>query len=283
MKIKRLFAVLLCVSLVLAVFAGCSKSKGEKYSDEKLIIGYTETAAPILEVGKGGKASGFESKLLKAIFDGIKGDFKSYTFEKVDEGYELEKDGGFFDSKEKEYSAGLLMGVVTTNRGTFNEDYSFTEPILTNRVIALTTKDSDRNGFAEFKGAKVITVSRVAAEALTRNGAIEAVCKSVTAENSIDSALAKLDKGEADIIVTDEFTFMPTKKADNYKIFDGELDKIDYVIACAKYSGWKDAINEAVYELKSEDYGKGDEFTPIVEEFFGYNASSFDWKPSETK
>ena len=280
---KRIFALVLCALLVFATFAGCSKKDKEKYSDEKLIIGYTEAADKILKIGEGGKASGFEADLMKAIFDGIKGDFKSYTFEKVDEGYELEKDGGFFDSKDKEYSAGLLMGVVTTNRGTFNEDYSFTDPIISDRVIAVAAKDSDRKGFAEFKNARVLTVGEVSAEALKKNSQIASVCKSVTPVQKIDDALKQIDSGKADIVVTDEFTFMPTKKADSYKVFDGELDRIDYVIACAKYSGWKDSINEAVYELKSKDYGKGDEFTPIVKKAFGYNASSFDWKPSETK
>ncbi len=280
---KRIFALVLCALLVFATFAGCSKKDKEKYSDEKLIIGYTEAADKILKINEGGKASGFEADLMKAIFDGIKGDFKSYTFEKVDEGYELEKDGGFFDSKDKEYSAGLLMGVVTTNRGTFNEDYSFTDPIISDRVIAVAAKDSDRKGFAEFKNARVLTVGEVSAEALKKNSQIASVCKSVTPVQKIDDALKQIDSGKADIVVTDEFTFMPTKKADSYKVFDGELDRIDYVIACAKYSGWKDSINEAVYELKSKDYGKGDEFTPIVKKAFGYNASSFDWKPSETK
>ena len=280
---KRIFALVLCALLVFATFAGCSKKDKEKYSDEKLIIGYTEAADKILKISEGGKASGFEADLMKAIFDGIKGDFKSYTFEKVDEGYELEKDGGFFDSKDKEYSAGLLMGVVTTNRGTFNEDYSFTDPIISDRVIAVAAKDSDRKGFAEFKNARVLTVGEVSAEALKKNSQIASVCKSVTPVQKIADALKQIDSGKADIVVTDEFTFMPTKKADSYKVFDGELDRIDYVIACAKYSGWKDTINEAIYELKSKDYGEGDEFTPIVKKAFGYNASSFDWKPSETK
>ena len=280
---KRVCSVLLCLALVLALFAGCSGAEKEKYSDTKLIVGYTVSVAPILQVDEGGKATGFEAELFAKIFDSVKGDLKSYTFEKVDEGYTLEKDGGFFDSKNKEYSAGLLLG-VTTNTGTFNEDYSFTDPIITNRVIAVAAKDSTRGGYAEFKGAKVLTVSDVAKTAFEKNAAISGVCKSVAAEKDINAALAKLDSGEADIVVTDEFSFMPTGKADSYKIFDGELDRIDYVIACAKYSGWKDSLNEAIYELKSEDYGKnGDEFTPLVEKAFGYNASSFNWEPKKTK
>ncbi len=280
---KRVFAVLLSLALVLTVFAGCSKGEKEKYSDEKLIIGYTEAVAPLLQVDDKGKVTGFEAELFKKIFDSVKGDLKSYTFEKVDEGYELEKDGGFTDSEGKEYSAGLLLG-ASKNSGTFNEEYSFTEPIITNRIIAVAAKDSERNGFAEFMGAKVVVVGDAADAAFKKNVAISSVCASVSEEQSIDSALGKLDSGEADIVVTDEFTFMPTGKADSYKIFEGELDKIEYVIACAKYSGWKDSLNEAIYELKSEDYGKnGDEFTPLVEKAFGYNASSFDWKPDNTK
>lgn len=280
---KKVFSVLLCLALITLAFAGCSNSDKEKYSDTKLIVGYTEAVAPILEVDENGKATGFEGELFAKIFDSVKGDLKDYTFEKIEEGYTLEKDGGFFDSNDKEYSAGLLLG-VTTNVGTFNEDYSFTDPIITNRVIAVAAKDSDRTGYAEFNNAKVITVSEVAKTAFEKNAAISGVCKSVKAEKDINAALAKLDSGEADIVVTDEFNFMPTGKADSYKIFEGELDRVDYVIACAKYSGWKDSLNEAIYELKSEDYGKnGDEFTPLVEKAFGYNASSFNWEPKKTK
>ena len=280
---KKVFAVLICLALVLTVFAGCSKAEKEKYSDEKLIIGYTEAVAPLLEVDDKGKVTGFESELFKAIFDSVKGDLKSYTFEKVEEGYELEKDGGFTDSEGKIYSAGLLFGSAMNN-GTFNEEYSFTDPIITNRVIALAAKNSERTGYADFMGAKVAVVSETAKTAFEKNSAISSVCASVNAEPSVDSALAKLDSGEVDIVVTDEFSFMPTHKEDSYKIFEGELDRVDYVIACAKYSGWKDSLNEAIYELKSEDYGKnGDEFTPMVEKAFGYNASSFNWEPDNSK
>ena len=270
---KRIITVLLSVMLICLAFSGCSSSEKEKYSDEKLIIGYTEAVSGFLEFDEKGKATGFDAELFKAVFDDVKGDLKSYTFEKVEEGYMLEDDGGFFDSTGKEYSAALLMGGVSKNRGTFNEDYSFTEPIITNRIIAVTAKGSERKNFAEFKDAKVVVLSENAKAAFEKNAAISSVCKSITEEKDIETALSYLEFGKADILVTDEFSFNKSDRAKNYTVMENELDTIEYVIACAKHSGWKDSINEAIKELKDPEYGDGDGFTPLVEKYFGYNAS----------
>lgn len=274
---KRLFAVVLSVVMIAACFAGCSSTENEKYNDSVLIIGYTESAAPFLEVDKNGKATGFSADLWSAIFDTVKGDLKSYVFEQVEEGYELEKDGGFKDSTGKEYSAGLLMGAVSKNSGEFNETYSFSEPIITNRVIGITAKDSKIKNYANFEGARVIVVSDAANASFKKQKQIYDACKSVE-EKTIDEALSALDSGKADVVITDEFNLNPTGKADSYTKLKGEIDVYEYVIACAKYSGWKDSINEAIRELKDEQYGDGNDFTPIVEKYFGYDASSFDYK-----
>jgi ABC-type amino acid transport substrate-binding protein len=106
---------------------------------------------------------------------------------------------------------------------------------------------------------------------------------SVSEAATADEALSALDAGTADAVIIDEFTFCPSEKAEAYTVLDGELDTIEYVIACAKYSGWKDSINNAIYELKSPDYNDSDDFTPLVEQYFGYNASSFDFQPKQTK
>ena len=278
---KKYISILLSVLIIVTIFAGCSSNKKEKYTDEKLIIGYTEATEPFLKIDENGKATGFDADLFKAIFDDVKGDLKSYTFEKVDEGYTLEDDGGFFDSTGKEYSAGLLMGGVSKNRGTFNEDYSFTEPIITNRIIAVVPQNSERKTFKDFGKARVIVVSENAKTAFEENTAISSVCKSVTESDSAEEALGLIDSGKADILVIDEFSFNPLKEAKNYYVMENELDTIEYVIACAKYSGWKDSLNAAIAELKDTEYGDGDGFTPLVEKYFGYYASTFDYKTEE--
>ncbi|MBR1762835.1 MAG: transporter substrate-binding domain-containing protein [Eubacterium sp.] len=270
---KKLISILLSTVLILSLFTACSSNKKEKYSDETLIIGYTEEAAPFLVVDEKGKATGFDAELFAAIFDDVKGDLKKFTFEKVEEGYVLEDDGGFIDSKGKEYSASLLLGGVSKNRGTFNEDYSFTEPIITNRIIAVVKNNSERKTFKDFSGAKVALLSENAKAAFQANSAISSVCKSVTEVKTAKEAFGLLDSGSADILVTDELSFKPEKEAKNYYVMENELDTIEYVFACAKNSGWKDSINEAIKELKDEAYGNGDGFTPLVEKHFGYYAS----------
>lgn len=276
--IKKIGAVLCAVAVIAMCFSGCSNQNAEKYSSDTAIIGYTSEASPFITNVKNGKASGFEADLWEAIFDSVKGDLKNYRFEKVNDGYTLEEDGGFYDSSDREYSACLLFGKVAKDSGTFNKDYSYTEPIISNRVITIVPKGSNIKTYNDIDGAKVAVVGTVAKSALEKNTAIYNRCASVDTI-TLDESTKTLGT-KYDAVVIDELTYCPTDsaKANTYDIIDGELDTIEYVIACAKNSGWKDSINEAIREMKSEKYGDGDEFTPLVEKYFGYNASSFNYQ-----
>lgn len=276
MKItKRVISVALAVLMIAACFAGCSSASKEKYTSESVIIGYTDEVAPFI-MADGDNVTGFAPDLFGAIFDSVKGDLKSYQFEKVEKGYELESDGGFVDSTGKEYSAALLIGAVHKNDGTFNKDYSYTNPIITNRVIAVTAKDSKVKDFASFEGAKVAVVGDVAENALNENATIKNQAASLVKADSFDTVAGELGKAY-DVVVIDEFNFYNngTDAVKDYVVLDKELETIEYVIACAKNSGWMWSLNEAIKELKSDKYGDGDDFTPLVEKYFAYNASSF--------
>lgn len=277
-KSKRIISLVLAIMLIATCFAGCSSTGDEKYSDTTIILGYTAEVAPFIENVKDGQAEGFIPELWATIFDAVKGEAENYRFELVEEGYDLEEDGGFVDSKGKEYSADLLVGAVSKDNGTFNEDYSFTKTIISNRIIAVTSgSTSVVETFNDLAGKNVVVVTDAAETALKKHATIYNGCASVTKADDIVSALTMINNGTADFVVTDEFSYnklSDTEKANTVAI-EGELDTIEYVIACAKYSGWKDTINEAIRELKSEEYGEGDEFTPIVEKHFGYDASPF--------
>ena len=278
---KRIFAVLFSAALIACLFAGCSSNAVNSLSDTTLIIGYTEEMAPFITNVKDGNAEGFIPALWEKIFDDVKGDLKAYRFEQVEEGYMLEDDGGFTDENGKEYSAGLLMGAVSKNSGTFNKEYSFSEPIITNRIIAVTTKGSAIKTWSDFEGARVVATSEAARAAFERNTALYSVCKALTDAAQVEAGLGVIDDGLADVVITDEISFNNYENKDHYTVLEHELDTIEYVIACAKYSGWKDSINTAIYELQSDQYNDADEFTPLVEEYFGYDCSEFNYQPTE--
>lgn len=123
----------------------------------------------------------------------------------------------------------------------------------------------------------VAVCGKTAQTAFGEQKTISDSCK-ITNVDKIDDALKMIENGTADAVITDEFLYMPSGRTNDFKVLDGEIDTIEYVIACAKYSGWYTTINEAIREIKSEDYGDGDEFTPIVKKYFKYNASKFDYK-----
>lgn len=284
-KIKKLFSVVLCTLLLGSMFAGCSGSgskMADTITDETLLIAYTQSNAPFFEISEDGKtASGFEAEIIEKIFDSIKDECKNYKYVKVEEGYRLGEDAAYTDENGKEYIAYIAVGGVQKNSGTHNEDYSFTNSTISNRILTVTKKDSQITDYAKLSGAKVGVVGAQAKAALEKHTAIAGSCKSITDYTDAKAALADLDAGKLDAVVTDEFSYRTLDGTASYTELPGQLDTIEYGFATAKYDRLKEAVNEAIYELKDPKYNDTDEFTPIVEKYFGYNASSFDYVPVE--
>lgn len=284
-KTKNFLSVLLAVTLLATVFAGCSGNQSkiaDVITEETLLIAYTENNAPFFEISADGKtADGFEAEIIKKIFDSIKGECKNYKYVKVEEGYRLGEDIAYTDENGKTYIAYMAIGGLTKNSGTNNEDYSFTNSTISNRIITITAKGSQITNYSNLADSKVGVAGTVAKTAFEKHTAIKAACKDVKDYADIKTALADLDANEIDAVVIDEFNYCTLGNTDKYAEIPGELDTIEYGFATAKYDRLKEDINEAIYELKDPKYNDKDEFTPIVEQFFGYNASSFDYVPVE--
>lgn len=281
--LKKAFAVLLCAVFVTLCFTGCSSAKGETdtIDDKTMVVAYTAEKSKFLYKDKNGNLTGFDVELFKAIFNDVKGDKKTYKFVQVDEGYKVGEDVAYTDKEGNEYIADVMIGGVEKDNGAFNKEYSFTSDIIDNRVIAVTLgKVKDYSSLA---GKNAGVLSDVANAALTNNSAIRSQLKSTNSYTDINAALGDLKSGKTDVLFIDEFDFNVLKDKDSYTVLDGELSKTGYVFAFKKYSDLKETFNRAIYELKSPDYNDKDEMTPIVEKFFGYNASSFDFVPSDKK
>lgn len=280
---KKIFAIALCGILIASAFAGCSKSgEADKITDKTMLIAYTDEVEPFLYKGKNGKLAGFDIDLFKKIYDNVKNDTKNYKFVKVDKDYKVGDDVAYTNKDGDEFIAYTMIGAVQKNVGSVNEDFSFTNDIITNRIITVTKSGNNISDYNDLSGKKLAVVTDIAKAALDKNAAIKNNNKN-TLYPTIEDALSALDNGSVDAVITDEFNFSPLENAEKYQVLNGELDKISYAFMFKKSDWVVENWNEAIYELKSPDYNDKDEFTPMVEKYFGYNASSFDYVPSKTK
>ena len=280
---KKIFAIALCGILIASAFAGCSKSgEADKITDKTMLIAYSDEVEPILYKGKNGKLAGFDIDLFKKIYDNVKNDTKNYEFVKVDKDYKVGDDVAYTNKDGDEFIAYTMIGAVQKNVGSVNEDFSFTNDIITNRIITVTKSGNNISDYNDLSGKKLAVVTDIAKAALDKNATIKNNNKN-TLYPTIEDALSALDNGSVDAVITDEFNFSPLENAEKYQVLNGELDKISYAFMFKKGDWVVENWNEAIYELKSPDYNDKDEFTPMVEKYFGYNASSFDYVPSKTK
>ena len=280
---KKIFASALCGILIASAFAGCSKSgEADKITDKTMLIAYTDEVEPFLYKDKNGKLAGFDIDLFKKIYDNVKNDTKNYEFVKVDKDYKVGDDVAYTNKDGDEFIAYTMIGAVQKNVGSVNEDFSFTNDIITNRIITVTKSGNNISDYNDLSGKKLAVVTDIAKAALDKNSTIKNNNKN-TLYPTIEDALSALDNGSVDAVITDEFNFSPLENAEKYQVLNGELDKISYAFMFKKGDWVVENWNEAIYELKSPDYNDKDEFTPMVEKYFGYNASSFDYVPSKTK
>lgn len=280
---KKIFAIALCGILIASAFAGCSKSgEADKITDKTMLIAYTDEVEPFLYKDKNGKLAGFDIDLFKKIYDNVKNDTKNYEFVKIDKDYKVGDDVAYTNKDGDEFIAYTMIGAVQKNVGSVNEDFSFTNDIITNRIITVTKSGNNISDYNDLSGKKLAVVTDIAKAALDKNATIKNNNKN-TLYPTIEDALSALDNGSVDAVITDEFNFSPLENAEKYQVLNGELDKISYAFMFKKGDWVVENWNEAIYELKSPDYNDKDEFTPMVEKYFGYNASSFDYVPSKTK
>lgn len=283
-SVKKIFALLLSAVIVVLCFAGCSKSGiAEEITDKTMLIAYTAENAPFIYKDEDGNLTGFDVEIMEKIFDNVKNDYSNYQFVQVEEGYKIGEDTAYTDGSGNEYVAYVMIGGLQKDVGSFNEDYTFTESIIDNRIITVTAKDSKIAAYSDMEGAKVGVVTEAAMTALDKNNTIESACASVKEYSSIEDALKALDAGKLTAVVTDEFSFNVLENKDSYAVLNGELETISYVYAFEKYDWIDESYNEAIYQLQSPEYDNADEFTPIVEKYFGYNASNFSFVPTKTK
>ncbi len=268
---KKIISVLLSAMLIACLFAGCSSSERltTEITDDTMIFAYTQENSPFIYKDESGNLAGFDVELVDNTFDSFKGDFKNYAFVQVDEGYLLGEDTCYTDENGKEYSAIVMLGGTQKNVGTANEDYNWSNNIIENNIITVVPSSSAIKTYIDLTGARVAVVSDVAQAALIKNSAISSRFQSSSVFSTADEAFAAVEAGEIDAVVIDDFSFNSFEGKDSYVALNGALDTVEYGFCFAPSNDFSAGFNEAVNEMKSEEYGDGDTLTPLVEKYFG--------------
>ena len=276
---KKIFSLILSVMFIVLCFAGCSAAgEAEEISDKTMLIAYTQENAPFIYTdSESGELTGFDVELFEKIFNNIKNENENYKFIQVEEGYKIGEDAAYVDDEGNEYIAYVMIGGVQKNTGSFNQDYTVTQNVIDNRIITVTAADSKIATYADLQGATAGIVTEQAKTAFDKNAAIKNGLKGLNEYADAKTALDALNNGTVDAVIIDEFSFNVLENKDNYKVLDSELDTISYVYALSKGDWYVDSINEAIHELQSPEYNDADEFTPIVEKYFHYDASNFEY------
>lgn len=283
---KKITCALLCVLLIGSLFAGCSNSNKNEEADEitssTMLVAYTAEKAPFLYKDENGKLTGFDVELFKNAFDSFKGDYKNYEFVQVPEGYKLGEDAAYTDKNGKTYTAMIFIGAMQKNTGTANEDYNWSANIIENRIITAVSADSQIASYKDLKDAKAAVVSDTASTALNNNSSLKNSLALAENYASAQDAFEALKNGSINAVIIDDFSLYAYPDYSEFKIIPGELDRIEYGFAFAKNNDYSAGFNEAVYEMKSPDYGDGDELTPLAEKYFGNSETCvFDFKPEQ--
>lgn len=254
---KRLATMVLVLTTVVALFAGCSSSGSKGADDNKLIIGIDDKFAPM----------GFRDEKNEIV--GFDIDYARAAAEKM--GMEVEFQPIDWKTKESELSSGRIdliwNGYTITDER--KEKVLFTKPYLKNAQVVVTKADSNIHTIAELDGTAVGLQSLSSAADALNSNPIKDKVKSVTefADNVL--ALSDLKFGRVDAVVIDEVVvkYYMSKEEGTFKLLEDALAPEEYGIGVKKGN---EALLEKLQKALDEMNQDGTA-AKISEKWFGEN------------
>lgn len=220
---KRLVTIILVLTAVFSVIAGCSKS-AEKDKDKSLVIGIDDKFAPMGFRDENNEIVGFDIDYAKGAAEKMG---TTVEFQPID-----------WKTKESELSSGRIdliwNGYTITDER--KEKVLFTKPYLKNAQVVVILADSNIAKLDELEG-KVVGLQSLssAADALNANP-IKSKIKTVTEFSDNVLALSDLKSGRLDAVVIDEIVinYYMTKEKETFKLLDESLAPEEYGIGVKK-------------------------------------------------
>ena len=242
---KKFFALVLAVLMVLSMFAGCNTKKGDNdlnlVEDGKLIMSTNAAFPPYESTDDAGNFIGIDIEVAQAIADKL--------------GLELVIDNMEFtaalEAAQKGKADMVMAGVtVTPDRELVME---FSNSYATGIQVVIVPEDSAIASIDDLEGKKIGTQMGTTgylycSDTPEKGGYGE---ENVVAYDNGISAVMALKKGQIDCIVIDNAPAQAfVKENPGLKILETEFAVEDYAIGFAKgNTALKDAVNKALAEL----------------------------------
>lgn len=260
---KRIATIILTITALFAILAGCGSKSEDKEADkssegkEKLVIGIDDKFAPMGFRDEQNNIVGFDIDYATAAAEHMGVDVQ---FQPID-----------WKTKESELSSGridLIWNGYTINE-TRKKQVLFTKPYLKNTQVVVTLADSKIKKLDDLTGKEVgIQSLSSALDALNANP-IKDKIKTVTEFPDNVLALSDLKSGRVDAVIIDEVVikYYMSKEKDTFKLLDESLAPEEYGVGVKK--GNEELLNklQAALDKMNED-GTAAE---ISEKWFGEN------------
>lgn len=263
MKMRKLFAVVLVVALMLCAFAGCGGGEGGEGQEEKttFTIGFDQNFPPMGFVGEDGEFTGFDLELAAEV--AARNDWE-IVYRPIE-----------WDAKDMELSSGTIDCVWNGFTMNGREDkYTFSKPYMENSQIFVVKKSSGITDFASLAG-KVVCVQKdsAALSALNEdaNAALKASFKDLVELADYNTAFMDLEAGAVEVIGMDIVVaaYQIRDKQDEYMILEQPLQAEQYGVGFLLGNEELRDTVQATLDAMQED-GK---FAEISNKWFGRDVS----------
>ncbi len=280
---KRLVSAALAAVMALSMTA-CSSSKtettaadtesaeAESQADEStadeakttdggtLIVGFDQDFPPMGFVGDDGEYTGFDLELAQEVAKRLGLEYKAQPIA--------------WDSKDMELESGnidcIWNGFTITGR---EDDYTWTDPYMSNQQVFVVANDSDINSQADLAGKIVEVQTDSSAEAALKEAPeLTDTFKELLTTADYNTAFMDLEQGAVDAIAMDVIVagYQIQQRNADFKILDDSLSEEEYGV------GFKKGNTELRDKVQStlEEMAEDGTLQEISEKWFGKDVTT---------